>query len=301
MVNAQRLLQRLSPFGFEPLPERSGDLRFSRKACLAELFEQIHVGCAGKKGEVAWASIAISTVKGPCAFEGLMEERYLLEIASDAARGWFEFRKRQDVVSSENRLVSVGPRRAAEFASVAGENLLSGTKAVRSLSSKYADHVRAHTAEKNPDYLEYQLSRLATAEQRREASRLADLSDFGDSSYQAAALALLLYCDEIEGTRDKYRGKSPSNDIEFLRLITVLADRLCFWHQPIFNAAWRTSNAVTLAQSIYADRAFDRMPILAADALEDACCDNADILNHCRKPGEHVRGCWVVDLVLAKD
>jgi hypothetical protein len=41
------------------------------------------------------------------------------------------------------------------------------------------------------------------------------------------------------------------------------------------------------------------MPILA-DALEDAECDNNDILNHCRLPGEHVRGCWVVDLVLGK-
>jgi hypothetical protein len=58
------------------------------------------------------------------------------------------------------------------------------------------------------------------------------------------------------------------------------------------NAAWRTSNVTVLAQSIYDDRAFDRLPILA-DALEDAGCDNADILNHCREPGEHVRGCWV--------
>ena len=66
------------------------------------------------------------------------------------------------------------------------------------------------------------------------------------------------------------------------------------------NPAWRTGNVTALAQSIYDDRAFDRMPILA-DALEDAGCDNADILNHCRQPGEHVRGCWVVDLVLGKE
>ena len=36
-------------------------------------------------------------------------------------------------------------------------------------------------------------------------------------------------------------------------------------------------------------------------ALEDAGRDNADILNHCRQPGEHVRGCWVVDLLLGKE
>jgi hypothetical protein len=66
------------------------------------------------------------------------------------------------------------------------------------------------------------------------------------------------------------------------------------------NPAWRTSNVTALAQSIYDDRAFDRLPILA-DALEDAGCDNADILNHCRQPGVHVRGCWVVDLLLNKE
>jgi hypothetical protein len=41
------------------------------------------------------------------------------------------------------------------------------------------------------------------------------------------------------------------------------------------------------------------MPILA-DALEEAGCDNRDILAHCRQPTEHVRGCWVVDLLLDK-
>jgi hypothetical protein len=67
----------------------------------------------------------------------------------------------------------------------------------------------------------------------------------------------------------------------------------------VLNPAWQTSNVVALAQSIYEDRAFDRLPILA-DALEDAGCNHADILNHCRQPEEHVRGCWVVDLVLGK-
>jgi hypothetical protein len=47
-------------------------------------------------------------------------------------------------------------------------------------------------------------------------------------------------------------------------------------------------------------RDFSPMPILA-DALQDAGCDNADILDHCRGPGLHVRGCWVVDLVLGKE
>ena len=65
------------------------------------------------------------------------------------------------------------------------------------------------------------------------------------------------------------------------------------------DPAWLTSTVVALASGIYADRAFDRLPILA-DALQDAGCDNADVLGHCRGPGPHVRGCWVVDLLLGK-
>ena len=46
-------------------------------------------------------------------------------------------------------------------------------------------------------------------------------------------------------------------------------------------------------------RDFGLMPILG-DALQDAGCEHADILDHCRSAGPHVRGCWVVDLVLGK-
>jgi hypothetical protein len=67
-----------------------------------------------------------------------------------------------------------------------------------------------------------------------------------------------------------------------------------------FYPSWRTSDVMLLANGIYAEKAFDRMPILA-DALQDAGCDNEDILNHCRQPGVHVRGCWVIDLVLGKE
>jgi hypothetical protein len=68
----------------------------------------------------------------------------------------------------------------------------------------------------------------------------------------------------------------------------------------IFDPAWLTPKVKTLAQAIYDDRAFEGMPILA-DALAEAGCSNPDILNHCRGPGPHVRGCWVVDLVLGKE
>jgi hypothetical protein len=64
--------------------------------------------------------------------------------------------------------------------------------------------------------------------------------------------------------------------------------------------AWNGSAVKALARGIYDDRAFDRLPVLA-DALEEAGCTDADILGHCRGPGPHVRGCWVVDLLLGKE
>jgi hypothetical protein len=68
-----------------------------------------------------------------------------------------------------------------------------------------------------------------------------------------------------------------------------------------FPPAWRTDTAVILARQMYESREFSVMPILA-DALQDAGCDNEDILAHCREPKQvHVRGCWVVDLVLGKE
>ena len=81
----------------------------------------------------------------------------------------------------------------------------------------------------------------------------------------------------------------------------LLADVLGPPKSPRFRAAWRTDTAVTLAQQMYEARDFSAMPILA-DALQDAGCDDEHILSHCRDPQQvHVRGCWVVDLVLGKE
>jgi hypothetical protein len=63
---------------------------------------------------------------------------------------------------------------------------------------------------------------------------------------------------------------------------------------------WGTDTVVTLAAQMYESRDFGAMPILA-DALQDAGCDSEEMLNHCRdEKATHVRGCWVVDLVLGK-
>jgi hypothetical protein len=64
-----------------------------------------------------------------------------------------------------------------------------------------------------------------------------------------------------------------------------------------FDPEWRTTTAVALARGMYDARSFSHMPVLA-DALEDAGCNHPEVLAHCRSDRQHVRGCWVVDLLL---
>jgi hypothetical protein len=62
---------------------------------------------------------------------------------------------------------------------------------------------------------------------------------------------------------------------------------------------WKNGRVVREARTIYNDRRFDGLPRLAR-MLEAAGCDEVDILSHCRRPRGHVRGCWVLDLLLGK-
>ncbi len=64
--------------------------------------------------------------------------------------------------------------------------------------------------------------------------------------------------------------------------------------------AWRDGTITKLAQAIYDDRSFDGLPVLA-DALEEAGCLDANMLAHCRLPGKHFRGCWVLDKLTARE
>jgi len=87
-----------------------------------------------------------------------------------------------------------------------------------------------------------------------------------------------------------------------IRLLHDIAGPIPF-RQPFIDAhllRWHDGTIGKLAQAIYDERAFDRLPILG-DALEDAGCHEAEVLDYCRRPGVHVRGCWVVDLLLGRE
>jgi hypothetical protein len=63
---------------------------------------------------------------------------------------------------------------------------------------------------------------------------------------------------------------------------------------------WNGGTVVQIAQAVYDERAFERLPVLA-DALEEAGCDDAGLLGHLRGPGPHCRGCWAVDAILGRN
>jgi len=62
---------------------------------------------------------------------------------------------------------------------------------------------------------------------------------------------------------------------------------------------WNDDSILHLAQSIYNERSFSQLSILA-DALLDAGCGDEDLIGHCRTHGPHFRGCWALDLILGK-
>jgi hypothetical protein len=84
--------------------------------------------------------------------------------------------------------------------------------------------------------------------------------------------------------------------------------QLCRWLQDVagepshpvrLHPEWRTPDAVAVASEMYARRDFVALPVLA-ELLRGAGCEDPSLIRHCREPGEHIRGCWVVDLVLGK-
>ena len=138
--------------------------------------------------------------------------------------------------------------------------------------------------------------------------------DFGGSAADdeadwAATVAVGQSADKATWSKLRATGRDFSStefgdvlDAEMLARRQLCQDVLGpFPFRPVyFDPAWRTSTAVSLATQMYESRDFGAMVILA-DALQDAGCDNTDVLDHCRGPGPHARGCWVVDLVLGKE
>ena len=164
------------------------------------------------------------------------------------------------------------------------------------------------------EVLEEWAEETATQSVRTEAARNARFACFefpsqiGAEDHQAIDdphfVGLMLYRELVSSSPGVHALTATSGladgATEQVRQSELLRDIFGNPFRPVsFSPEWRTSTAVTLASQMYESREFSAMPILA-DALQDAGCDNTDILEHCRGACPHVRGCWVVDLVLGK-
>jgi len=122
----------------------------------------------------------------------------------------------------------------------------------------------------------------------------------GGPSLGVPYLAALAITVARLGIGKGYERFHASVKADLARQADLLRDVLGNPFRPVSgNPAWFTPTVHDLATGIYEEQAFDRIPLLA-NALEEAGCDNHDVLAHCRTPALHVRGCWVVDLLNAK-
>ena len=149
-----------------------------------------------------------------------------------------------------------------------------------------------------------------TASAIADASRVAWLTamDLADLSARGLDLPELVALLSAGTKQPEHGGDISACDAEKSVQSNLLRDIVGNPFRPcILDTVWRTPTVNNLATAAYNERSLPsgeldpaRLAVLA-DALEQAGCNNEEILNHCRQPGVHVRGCWVVDLVLGKE
>jgi hypothetical protein len=113
--------------------------------------------------------------------------------------------------------------------------------------------------------------------------------------------------DTLRDVASLTRCASDKGEAEPLAQVWLLHDVVGNPFRPVgLDLACRTPNVLALAVAVYEERTMPagtldnaRLAVLA-DALEDAGCTDAAILDHLRGPGPHVRGCFAVDLILGK-
>jgi hypothetical protein len=125
-----------------------------------------------------------------------------------------------------------------------------------------------------------------------------------DAAYTCGTVSVLVDRERMKNQPDWWAKHEKEGEEEARRQAPLLR---CIFGNPFHPApvlapgwlAWNDGAVSKMARMIYDGCRFADLPVLA-DALEDAGCTDAAILTHCRSGGEHVRGCWVIDLLLGK-
>ncbi len=88
----------------------------------------------------------------------------------------------------------------------------------------------------------------------------------------------------------------PYDQLQVGRCMMVVVGKVRI--DPLWHT-WNDGTVVNLAGSIDEQRTFDLLPILA-DALEEAGCDNADLLGHLRQPAAYLGSSFILDALLGR-
>ncbi len=194
------------------------------------------------------------------------------------------------------RVVEVAERRAEGEAS--REEILAGMKQAN------VGHIQAIAA----------MTSSGSRDQRGFRAKSAALYTLQPNTTSAVRITVKCAAEAMSfpqgGLHDPSECSVPALMAEKQAQVALLRDILGNPFRPIAVSpsvlSWHDATVTRLAQAAYDERHLPagsldnaRLAVLA-DALEEAGCDNADILNHCRSGGEHARGCWVVDLLLNK-
>jgi hypothetical protein len=167
-------------------------------------------------------------------------------------------------------------------------------------------HSIVETAER---YAEHEIKIATLTAKDRPASQLVPRPYSGARAYAANAMRNTAYSSDMSAAYgvafNAVEALKKNKDRHAKRKVSNVLREIFGnpFHAPAIDddlLCWKFATLPTIARVIYDERRFADLPVLA-DALEEAGCTDAEVLRHCREPGEHVRGCWVLDLLLGKD
>ena len=162
-------------------------------------------------------------------------------------------------------------------------------------------------------------SRKAVAIAERHAEGLADAEEVEDARHLAHSAVLTIWQPgtsaslasaamaahyAIVGPQRSYlyaaRATGSGEEAERRVQADLLRDVFANPYRAVhLDPAWRTPTVLAIAADIYQNDTFAEMPVLG-DALEDAGCEDPIVLGHARLTRPHVRGCWLIDGLLAR-
>jgi hypothetical protein len=227
---------------------------------------------------------------------GLGERKTRLFAVACCRRVWHllqEGRTREAVLSLE---------RYADGAATAQELTAAALQAHQVAEERrHADDSHAAAAVENALYADVPV-RYRDEDEEGEAAPRDVIANAVDAAFAAAwAAAHDVNRDEV-GTTDGWFATMKAEEAEQCRLARCIYGSQLFRRPPSVDPLWLTWKEGTIPKMvrfIYDERCFAALSVLA-DALEEAGCTDGELLSHCRGPGPHFRGCWIVDLLLGK-